>query len=156
MIMYTCDTEEQEWCLRGADSGWGSEAGEEMCLPKAVSHAQDHRWTVPRKMLWLLSGIVVFYYWCSCCSDRYRLFHALIILYLCRWTPPASVSHRSLRLTPQPPSQKNPVLLCYVWFSHHHQSSTSSAHFMYCCDSHVPLSHLISSHLYLLNIRCIT
>ena len=52
---------------------------------------------------------------------------------------PASVSHRSLRLTPQPPSQKNPVLLCYVWFSHHHQSSTSSAHFMYCCDSHIPL-----------------
>lgn len=49
-LVFVCSPAKQEWRLRGADSGWGSETSEEVRLPEAVPHAQDHRWTVQRKI----------------------------------------------------------------------------------------------------------
>jgi len=50
-----CAAEEQEWCVWGADSGRVTSTCQEVCLSETVSHAQDHRRTVPRKLflLWL-------------------------------------------------------------------------------------------------------
>lgn len=60
-MMCACAAEKQEWCLWGTDSGWSSEAGQEMCLSEAVSHAQDHRRTVPRKTSQILLRIASFF-----------------------------------------------------------------------------------------------
>jgi len=59
--MCECGTEEQEWCLWRTDSRRGPEAGEEMCLSQAVSHAQTHRRTISRKSFLTISSIIDFY-----------------------------------------------------------------------------------------------